>query len=159
MLEAIFAKLGGAFLDRIFGGILDISKAIINKQITEVEAKKQLLSLFISGWKDVEVAHSNDLRETYKTFWTAADNDKSNLMKRMWAVTLGSQIFVLFWQQWVAPLLYAYGYMGKGWHDGGTGVWSYALVGGLLGMGPLVLRSGPGAAALNADKLKALIGK
>lgn len=159
MLEVLLAKLGGAFLDRIFGGILDISKAVINKQVTDIEAKKQMLSLFITGAKEIEVTHSNDLRETYKAFWTAADNDKSNLMKRMWAVTLGSQVFVLFWQQWVAPFLYAYGYMDKGWHDGGTGVWSYALVGGLLGMGPLVLRAGPGAGTLNADKMKSLIGK
>lgn len=158
MLEMIFAKLGGAFLDRIFGGILDISKAVINKQVTEIEAKKQLLSLFISGWRDIEVEHSKDLTATYQTFWTAADNDKSNLMKRMWAVALGSQLFVLFWAQWVAPFLYAYGFMDKGWHAGGTVDWAYALVGALLGLGPLVLRTGPGATSL-PDKLKALIGK
>lgn len=159
MLEMIFAKLGGAFLDRIFGGILDISKAVINKQVTEVEAKKQMLSLFISGWKEVEVAHSNDLQETYKTFWTAADNDKTNMMKRMWFVVTASQAFVVFWVQWVAPMLYAYGFMDKGWHDGGTSVWAYALLGGLMGFGPLVLRAGPGASPLSPDKLKSLIGK
>jgi hypothetical protein len=156
MLEAIFAKLGGAFLDRIFGGILDISKAVINKQITEIDAKKQLLSLFISGWKDVEVEHSKDLVETYRTFWTAADSDKTNLMKIMWAAALGSQIWVLFWAQWVAPFLYAYGLMDKGWHAGGTTDWSYALVGALLGLGPMVLRTGPTGGSIT-DKLKALI--
>lgn len=158
MLELIFAKLGGAFLDRIFGGILDISKAVINKQVTEIEAKKQMMSLFISGAKEIEVTHSNDLRETYKTFWTAADNDKSNLMKRMWAVALGSQIFVLFWSQFCVPLLFAYGLL-PNWKAGTSAEWAYLLVGALLGMGPLVLRNGPGQGALNPDKLKALISK
>ena len=158
MLEMIFAKIGGAFLDRIFGGILDISKAVINKQITEIEAKAKMQSLLIGAAKDIEVTHSNDLVKTYDTFWKAADTDKTNIMKIGWAAALFSQIFVLFWAQWCAPALYAWGYMDKGWHAGGTTDWSYALIGALLGLGPLVLRTGPGAGSIG-DRLKAMVGK
>ena len=156
MLELILSKVGGALIDRIFGGIVKIGEAYINKQITEIEAKKQILSLFLGGSKEIEVTHANVLGETYKTFWTAADSDKSNLMKRMWAVALGSQIFVLFWSQFCVPLLFAYGYL-PNWKAGTSAEWAYLLVGSLLGMGPLVLRAGPGASVLSLDKLKELI--
>lgn len=154
MFEAIIAKVGGAFIDRIFGGLMEIGKAWINKEITDAQAREKILSLMVNGSRDVEVAHSHDLADTYRTFWGAADNDKSNLMKRMWAFALGSQIFVLFWSQWVVPLLFAFGML-PNWKAGTSAEWAYLLVGGLLGMGPMVLRSGP-ASGDYIDKLKNL---
>lgn len=159
VLELILSKLGGALVDKVFGGVVEISKAYINKQINETDAKKQFLMLFTGAAKEIEVTHSNDLRETYKVFWTVADTDKSNIMKRMWAVALGSQIFVLFWSQWVVPMLYSYGWLGeKGWHAGTSAEWAYLIVVALLGMGPVVLRSGPGGGNY-MDKAKEMWGK
>lgn len=159
MLEAIFAKIGAGFIDRIFGGVLDIAKAVINKQVTDIEAKKQMTMLVTSAIKDIELKHADVLAQTYATFWNAADNDKTGLLKFMWAVTVASQVWVLFWAQWCAPMLYAYGYMDKGWKDGGTSGWAYALVGALLGLGPMVLRTGPAAGGGLLAGLKALIGR
>lgn len=159
MLEAIFAKLGGVVLDRIFGGIVDIAKQVINKQITEIEARKQMGMLFMTAFKEIEVSHAQVLAETYKTFWSAASDDKSNIMKVMWAAALGSQIFVLFWSQWCVPLAFAYGWL-PSWKAGTTAEWSYLLIAGLLGMGPTVLRSGPAAGNAGGivGMLKTLVG-
>lgn len=154
ILETIFAKLGGALLDRIFGGLLDVAKQVVNKQISEVEARKQIHSMFITAARDVDVSYNETARDMFKTFWQAADTDKTNLMKIMWATALGTQIWVLFWAQWVAPLLYAYGYMDKGWRAGSTVEWAYALIVGLLALGPA---RGPGSPSL-LDKAKALVG-
>jgi hypothetical protein len=160
MLELIFAKLGGAFLDRIFGGLLDIGKAVVNKQVTEIEAKAKIQGLFITAARDIDVAHSHDLADTYKTFWGAAEKDNTNIMKIMWAAALGSQIWVLFWSQFFVPLMYAYDYMPKGWHAGTSAEWAYLLIAGLLGMGPAILRGGPAAGTAGGliGSLKSIIG-
>lgn len=147
ILSAIFASVGGAFVDKIFGGILEIGKGIINKQITEIEAKAKIKELFFSAAKDVEVSHAQALSECYKAFWGAAEKDQTGIMKFMWAVALASQIWVLFWSQFVVPLMYTYGYMPNGWHAGTSAEWAYLLIAGLLGMAPAILRNGPGAGA------------
>jgi uncharacterized protein YlbG (UPF0298 family) len=133
---------------QIVNGVLDKALAAFvaynNKQITLEELREKLFEAMLSTIKTIEVSHADTLAKTYQTFWTAADNDKSNLMKNMWAAALGSQIFVLFWSQFCVPLLFAFGML-PNWKAGTSAEWAYLLVGALLGMGPMVLRSGPGA--------------
>ncbi len=55
-------------------------------------------------------------------------------------------------------MLFAYGLLGAhGWHAGTSAEWAYLIVVALLGMGPVVLRSGPGPGSGDyIDKLKGL---
>lgn len=143
MLTAIFSSIGGALFDKVFGGILDIAKGVLNKQITEIEAKAKIKDVFIKGLTEIEVSHSESLAKTYASFWDAASKDETKIMKRMWAWALGSQLFVLFWSQFIVPLMYTYGAMPNGWKAGTSAEWAYLIVVALLGMGPAILRSGP----------------
>lgn len=158
-LSAIVSFFAGPLVDKLIAPLTHIFDGYINKQITEAQLREQVQALLIGAFKDIEIEHSADLAKTYATFWGAADTDKTNLMKIMWAAALGSQIFVLFWAQWCAPVLYAYGFMDRGWHAGSTVEWAYLLIGSLLGLGPLVLRSGPSAGGGIVGSLKTLIGK
>lgn len=159
MLSSIVGMLAGPLVDKLIAPFTHIFDAYMNKQITEAQLREQLQAILIGAFKDIEVAYADVLAKTYQTFWTAASEDKTNIMKIMWAAATGSQIFVLFWSQWVAPFLYAYGWMDKGWHAGTTGEWSYLLLGALLGLGPMVLKSGPAASGAIVDNLKRLVGK
>src|SRR5690348_8187596 len=68
MLAAIFNSIGGAFIDKIFGGLLDLGKQVINKQITEIEARTKMLALVMDAIKSIEVSHSEVLGKTYESF-------------------------------------------------------------------------------------------
>jgi len=156
MFSAIISSLGGVFLDKFFSSALDAFKAYENKQISMEELRTKLLGLMLSAAKDIEVAHADALAKTYASFMDAMKTSK--VIQYGWATALYSQIFVLFWSQWVVPMLFAYGLLGVGWRAGTSAEWAYLIVVGLLGMGPVVLRSGPGAGDI-AGKLKAAIGK
>jgi hypothetical protein len=82
----------------------------------------------------------------------------SKVIQYGWATALYSQLFVLFWSQWVVPMMFAYGLLGIGWRAGTSAEWAYLIVIGLLGMAPVVLRSGPGAGNIT-DRLKAMVSK
>jgi len=155
MFGTIFKAIAGSMVDSIIGPFLELAKAYLGKQISMEELRARMVTTLVTSAADVEKTHSQELTKTYTAFIDAAS--KAPLIRAMWAIALGSQIWVLFWSQWVVPMLFAYGYMDRGWKAGTTGEWSYLLVGALLGLGPMVLRSGP--AAIDTDKWKALIGK
>jgi hypothetical protein len=156
MLATIFSTIGMPLINGILDKALDAFRAYENKQISVEQLKDQLYGLMLGAIKDIEVSHSETLAKTYASFMDAMKT--SVLLQRVWAVVVLSQTFVLFWAQWCAPILYAYGFMDRGWHAGGTVEWAYLLVGALLGMGPMVLRSGPGAGNI-AERLRGLLGK
>lgn len=158
MLTAIFSSVGGSIVNAFLGKAMEAFTAYNNKQISMEELRSRVSIAMLDAFKEVEKSHADALAKTFATFWAAADTDKTNLLKIMWAAALGSQIFVLFWAQWCAPLLYAYGLMDKGWRAGTTVEWAYLLIGGLLGLGTIVLRSGPGAGSLT-DKMKSMVSK
>jgi len=62
----------------------------------------------------------------------------------------------LVWHQLAIPFI-AFAFAVRYPSSGETVNWAYLLLGACLGMGPLVLRNGPGT--LSTDKLKALITK
>jgi hypothetical protein len=155
MLSTIIASLGGAIVDKFFGAARDIFHDYATQKISEAECRAKLLSALAAAAKDVEVAHADALAKTYASFMEAMKSSK--LMQIMWAWTVGSQLFILFWSQFFVPLLFAYGVL-PNWKAGTSAEWAYLLLVACLGMGPVVLRSGPGAGNIT-DKFKSMIGK
>jgi hypothetical protein len=155
MLASIFATIGMPLINGILDKALDAFRAYENKQISIEQLKDQLYAVMLDTIKAVEVAHAEALAKTYASFMDAMKT--SPLMQRVWASVVLSQLFVLVWSQFAVPLLFAFGLLSS-WKAGTTGEWAYLLVGACLGMGPMVLRSGPGAGNL-AERLRGLLGK
>jgi len=156
MFSAIISSLGGVFINKFIDGALQAFTAYQNKQISMEELRTKLLSLMVGAAKDIEVSHADALTKTYASFMDAMKTSK--VIQYGWATALYSQLFVLFWSQWMVPMLFAYGLLGIGWRAGTSAEWAYLIVIGLLGMAPVVLRSGPGAGNLT-DRLKAMVSK
>lgn len=154
MLSAIVSALGGQIIDSLLGKVMGTFQAYFNKQISIEELRAKMVTALLETVGEVEKAHADALAKTYASFMDAMKTSK--LMQIMWAWTVGTQLFVLVWSQFFVPLLFAMGVL-TSWKAGTTGEWAYLLLGGCLGMGPLVLRAGPGALAL--DKFKSMIGK
>lgn len=154
MLSAILSSIGGAFVEKFFSAAKDIFHDYTAGKISEAECRTRLLTALLDSAKAIEISHSETLAKTYATFMDAMKTSK--LMQIMWALTVGTQLFVLFWSQFFVPLLFAYSLL-PSWKAGTTGEWAYLLLGACLGLGPLVLRSGPGA--MDTSKLKGLISK
>lgn len=155
MLAALFSTIGMPLINGILDKALDAFRAYENKQISVEQLKDQLLAAMTSAIRDIEVAHADALAKTYASFMDAMKT--SVLMQRIWASVVVSQLFVLLWAQLGVPLLFAFGLL-PSWKAGTTAEWAYLLVGACLGMGPMVLRSGPGAGDLTS-RLKAMVGK
>lgn len=155
MLSAILSSVGGAFIDKFFGNALKAFEMYNNKQISMEELKTMLLNHLLDTAKAIEISHSETLAKTYASFMDALK--VTPILQRMWAWTVGTQLFILCWSQFFVPLLFAYGFL-PNWKAGTTGEWAYLLLAACLGMGPLVLRSGPGAGSIT-DKLKAMVSK
>jgi len=156
MLAAIFSQVGMTMLNAIMGQALEAFKAYENKQISVEQLKDQLYGIMVNAAKDIEVAHADALAKTYASFMGAVVQSK--LMQNVWGFVTISQSLMLLWFQLGIPFIVAMGWVVRWPSSGDTAAWSYALVGACLGMGPLVLRTGPGAGNI-ADKLKAMVGK
>lgn len=154
MLSAILSSVGGAFFDKLFGNMRGAFEAYLNKQISLEELRAKMVVEALKTAKDIEVAHADALAKTYASFMDAAKT--SPLMQRMWAWTVGTQLFVLVWHQLGIPALVFF-FAVRYPSSGSTVEWAYLLLGACLGLGPLVLRSGPGT--VSPDKIKALITK
>lgn len=155
MLAAILSSVGGAFISHFFDAAKDIFHDYQQGKITAEECKTRLLSQLLESAKAIEISHSETLAKTYASFMDALK--VTPILQRMWAWTVGTQLFILCWSQFFVPLLFAYSIL-PNWKAGTTGEWAYLLLAACLGMGPLVLRNGPGAGSI-ADKLKAAVSK
>lgn len=155
MLSAILSAIGGQFIDRILGGVLDLAQKYIAKQITMEQLKTQLLSLMVSSARDIEIAHADALTKTYAEFQQTMRS--SVLVQAIWASVVISQTIVLVWHQLGIPALCYFVGNAKCYPSSGATVeWAYLLLAGLMGMAPVVLRSGPGAGNI-AGTLKSLV--
>lgn len=155
MLAAIFSQVGMSIINGMLDKALDAFKAYENKQISMEQLKDQLYASMLETIKAVEVAQAEALAKTYASFMDAMK--QSLLMQRVWATVVLSQLFVLVWSQFFVPLLFAFALL-PSWKAGTTGEWAYLLIGACLGMGPMILRAGPGAGSL-PERLRAIIGK
>lgn len=157
MLAAIFSSIGGAFVDKLFGGVLDIAKQVINKQITEIEARTKMLALVTDTVKSIEVSHSEVLGKTYESFQQTLRS--SPLIQAAWVALFVTQMITLFWHQMGIPALcYFVGNPQCYPSSGDTVKWAYLLLGFMLGAGPIMLREGPGKGDL-VSRLKSLLGR
>jgi hypothetical protein len=161
MLTAIFSQFGMGIINGVLDKALEAFKAYENKQITKEQLATQLYGLMLEAVKAIEVAHAEALAKMYTAFIGAMQT--SALMQRVWAVATLSQLFVLIWHQFFIPLIVLlvreYGDPNWRYPSSGTTVeWSYLLLAGLLGLGVMGLRAGPGAGSLTG-RLKAMVGK
>lgn len=156
MFTSIITALGGQFITGFFDDALKAFVAYNNRQISKDDCIKQVQIAMISAARDIEVAYADALAKTYASFMDALKSSK--VLQRGWAVVLYVELFVLFWSQWAVPMLFSYGLLPGGWHAGTTAEWSYLLLIGLVGLGPVVLKAGPGAGNVT-ERLKGLVGK
>jgi len=160
MLTAIFSQFGMSIVNGVLDKFLDAFKAYENKQISIEELRTRLYEAMLGPVKEIEVSHADALAKTYQAFMGALA--QSPLMQRVWATAVLSQLFVLVYHQFGIPLIVlivraAYEPRWQYPSSGTTVEWAYLLLGALMGMGPMVLRAGPGTGSL-ADRLKAMVG-
>jgi hypothetical protein len=149
ILKSVIGALTGNLLDKVEG----IFDSYFKKEISKEELRTKLSEALLKSATEIEVSHSETLAKTYDSFMKAME--KSPLIQRVWAATAVSQLVVLVWHQMGIPLLcFFIGNKACFPSSGSTVEWAYLLLGGLLGMAPLVLRGGPGK--MNYDQLKSL---
>jgi hypothetical protein len=156
MFGSILSWLSGPIINSIFGPIVDIAKAYINKEVSETEAKQRMVSALTAASAQVEVSHSEALAKTYASFTDAMKG--SVLMTAIWSTVVITQLFVLLWHQMGIPAVVYFS--GSNYPSSGSTVdWAYLLIAACLGLGPAVLRSGPAGPGGFVGTLKSLIGK
>lgn len=158
MLAAIASALGGQIVDGLLGRITGLFESYFKKQISMEELRAGMMKALLETFAEVEKYHADALAKTYASFMQAMVQSK--LMQCVWAAVVISQLIVLVWHQAGIPALcYSVGKMNCYPSSGSTVEWSYALIAACLGMGPVILRTGPAAGGNLLDKLKATIGK
>src|SRR5262245_11010662 len=116
--------------DTFIGRAVDAFKAYINQQLSIEELRSRIVIALTQTITEVERAHADSLSKTYASFMQAAT--QSLLFRVVWSVVVLSQTLVL--------LSYQFGLV-----PAAPGIeWAYALVAGLLGLGSVTLRAGPG---------------
>jgi hypothetical protein len=155
MLSAIVGAIAGPLVDKIIGRGADLFESYLKKQISIEELRTALTKVVVESFTELEKTHAETLTKTYESFQKTLRGSPELI--RMFKVVIYSQTFVLFWSQWVVPMMHWIGYEGA-WRAGTTAEWAYLLIGGLCGAAPMLLRAGPGAGSL-AGQLKSLIGK
>lgn len=158
ILTTIMTMFGGQVIDKIWSGFMTIVSQYQQKQLSEIEAKKALLTMLTGAFRDIEVSHSETLAKTYESFQVTLRG--SPLLQAAWVALFLSQMLVLVWHQVGIPALcYTVGHNDCYPSSGDTVKWSYLLLGFMLGAGPIVFRSGPGAGESGGflDRIKNLI--
>jgi hypothetical protein len=156
MLSAIFSAVGGQIVDSLLGKITGLFESYFKKEISIEELRTRLSQSLLETFAEVEKAQADALAKTYASFMDALQ--KSKLMQCVWASVVLSQLFVLFWYQWIVPALVTWKFVTHYASAGATVEWAYLLLAACLGMGPVVLRSGPAAGNL-AGTLKSMVGR
>jgi len=156
ILSMAFTFLSGPILDKLIAPLTHIFDQYMNKVITEAQLREQIQALMLTTFKEIEVAHEQALTAMFQSFMGAVV--QSPIMQRTWAFITISQGIMLLWFQIGIPVTVLivrwYGYPEfKFPSSGNTADWSYALVGGCLGLG--LAMKGTGI----AGAIKGLIGK
>lgn len=154
MLSAIFSQIGMSVINAVLDKFLEAFKAYQQKQISIEQLKDQLYGIMVNAIRDIEVAQADALAKTYASFMGALVQSK--ILQRTWAFVTITQAVMILWFQFGIPFIIAIGLVTKWPSSGSTADWAYLVVVACLGMGPVVLRSGPGAGSL-ADKLKGIV--
>lgn len=150
MLASIFSAVGGRLVDSMLGKVTGVFEAYFKKEISIEELRARVSQAILESFTEIEKSHADALAKTYASFMAALT--QSRLMQVMWATVVGSQLFVLLWHQTAIPFIVFMGWTTRYPSSGTTVEWAYLLLGACLGLGPLVLRNGPGASTI--DRLK-----
>jgi hypothetical protein len=160
MLTAIFNALGGKLLDSLFGNIRGALKDFQERKISEAEFKLKLQEALLLSAREMEVSHAELTAKTFESFQQTLRT--STLMQTAWCWLVYTELFVLFWHQFVIPfLVMVVRLWSPTWtypSSGSTVEWSYALLAFLFGAGAMLLRSGPGAGGGVIGTLKSMVG-
>lgn len=161
------ALITPAIVKTIAGSLFDNAASIfqkyLTKSITREEAMAQLKAAITNAIAEIEQSHADALAKTFDSFMQAVS--KSRFMQIIWGAVALSQLFIILWHQWGIPYLTMLCWKGtvsfgnatcEYPSSGDTAYWAYLLLAGCIGLGPVVLRAGPGAGNL-VGKLKALI--
>jgi hypothetical protein len=148
LAKSVIDVLSGNLVDRL----ADLFKAYMAREITRDQLVAEVGKALLASIQAIELSHAQVLGQTYDAFIKAAA--QSRVMQWVWATVVWSQLAVLLWHQvGISALVYV---TARPWPSSGSTVeWAYLLVGGLCGLGPLVLRRGPGA--LSYAQLAALV--
>jgi len=153
MLSLLTGPILQAITGNLFDKVADTFQAYFNKQISREEAQAKVSLALASAFAEVEKSHADSIARTFASFMDAA---KTSLLLRIgWFLVVTTQLSVLIWHQVGIP---AYVHIvGGSYPSSGTTVeWAYLLLAACLGMGAVLLRSGPGVGNL-ADRLKSLV--
>lgn len=156
MLSAIASALGTQIVDSLLGKITGLFESYFKKQISMEELRTHVLQAMLDTFAEIEKSHADALAKTYDSFMRTLA--QSPIMQRMWVAVVASQLFVLLWHQFAIPFIVFIGLTARYPSSGATVEWAYLLIAACLGMGPVVLRNGPGAGDLK-DRLKSLVGR
>lgn len=154
MLSAIASALGGQIVDSLLGKITGVFESYFKKEITVAELREKLIEALVATFAEIEKAHADALAKCYASFMQAMA--QSRLMQAVWASVTLSQLFVLFWYQFIVPGLVTLKVVAKYAPAGSTVEWAYLLVGACVGLGPMVLRAGPAGPSNIVDSIKRL---
>lgn len=154
MLTAIASAIAGPLIDRLVSPFTDLFKSYLNKEISADQLRSEMVKAMLAAFAQVETAEADALAKTYASFMQAAT--QSLLLQVVWASVTISQLLVLLWHQVGIPALVYW--TGEHYPSSGSTVeWAYALIAACLGLGPIALRTGPGAP--NIAAWKSLIAK
>lgn len=155
MIGSIIGGIVTSVANNAIGKVADAFTAYQNKQISVAELEAKVKEAQLDAFTEIQQSGDQAVTKTYASFMGAVKQSKT--LQIMFATALGSQIFVLFWSQWVVPMAHWLGYTGA-WRAGTSAEWAYLLVAALCGMGPVILRGGPGAGNI-AEQIKSLAPK
>lgn len=143
-------------LPTLLPSLAGIARDFRDGKISEKELDVRLEEAALDSFARVEESHGKALAETFGAFMDAAS--KTPMMARVWAAVTLSQLAVLLWHQVGIPAIVAMGFVDKYPPSGSTVEWAYLLVGGAIGLGPLVLK-GTGAANAVAAAVNGLTAR
>jgi hypothetical protein len=128
------ALLSPAIIMQLLNALLDHGTDAYKQYVQGQISKDQLLAhwreIMLNTIGDVEKTHSEALAKTFASFMGALA--QSRFMQAVWAIVVLVELGVLASQQ-------------IGLIETRPSIeWAYVLIGGLCGLGPLVLRHGPG---------------
>lgn len=130
MFTTIMSVLSSGLLPKM----MNIFERLEQGKITAEQARMEYETALAESVADVQKAWAAAYAEAYPALMRAAAQSK--VIAVAWAITLISQLFVLFWYQWVVPFWTWYAGPTFKYPSAGTTVeWAYALILALIGAG------------------------
>jgi len=134
----MFQILAGLLTGPLIKAVGDIFLQYQAQQITREQLEEHLKEAILKTFSEVQQSYDKSMAEMYASFMAAIVQSK--IMQVVWAIVVLSQLGVLVFAQVVVPAMVAAEWISRWPSAGATIDWAYYLLGGSLGIGPLVLR-------------------